>query len=143
MSRGWGWQGIKKGSYIMWSPLLRFYKKIIWKHYLSQHWVCRGNCTGRTRLQFPKINMSHHILKPSCEEMMNSLSINRNQNSPSPKMSILQKHMQRPVKCIDQYKISNVYWLILKICPHICFRPKIEDNFEFEINVILVKATHC
>ena len=36
-----------------------------------------------------------------------------------------------------------MYLTNLKICPHICFRPKIEDNFEFEIIVILAKTIHC
>ena len=35
-----------------------------------------------------------------------------------------------------------MYLTNLKICPYMCFRPKIEDSFEFEINVILAKATH-
>ena len=35
-----------------------------------------------------------------------------------------------------------MYLINLKICPHMYFRPKIEDNFEFEINVVLAKATH-
>ena len=36
-----------------------------------------------------------------------------------------------------------MYLINLKICPHTCFRPKIEDSFEFKINVILAKAIHC
>ena len=51
--------------------------------------------------------MIHHLSKPSYADMMNSLSINNNCNSPSPKMSILQTHMLRPAKCIDQYKNIN------------------------------------